>query len=165
MPPTQIPESNGQRESQQNQNELSRTAAALFLFVPVILQQVIEVRRTGSGVRINAQTAASSRSGTRLVESQKRRPADGGRILRQRRCGSRSRSLRADALRRHRRRGSRYRCAKRGGAVRRAFSRHRGDGNSFREQLRAAHAAEAVRIRILIAATSAAQPVPPDFNL
>jgi hypothetical protein len=58
MPPAQISHPHGQRQSQQNQNEFSRAASALFV-VAVILQQVIEVGWTGSGVRIDAQTAAT----------------------------------------------------------------------------------------------------------
>jgi hypothetical protein len=57
--PPQISESDGQRQGQQNQNELSPATAPLFLVVFVILQQVIEVARTGSRIRIDAQTAAA----------------------------------------------------------------------------------------------------------
>jgi hypothetical protein len=105
-------------------------------------------------------------SSVRLIESQKRGPADDGRILCHWRCSSRSGGLRSSALRgntlrihtaRLRQWGRRCGCAKRGRAVRRALSRYGSDGNSLGQQLGAAHAAEAVRIRILISATSAAQ--------
>jgi hypothetical protein len=66
--PAQISQPPGQRQSQQNQNIFSAAASpGLFL---VILQQVIEIARTGSGTWIDAQTAAPPRSGSSFIQSQ-----------------------------------------------------------------------------------------------
>jgi hypothetical protein len=72
--PAQISETHGQGQRHQNQKNFSRTAASVFL---LIFEQVIKIPRTR--VRIGAQ--AGPFAGRRIVQSQKGRAADGGRIL------------------------------------------------------------------------------------
>jgi hypothetical protein len=80
--PAQISQPNSQGQSQQNQNVFSRaTAPGLFFF---IVQQVIEIARTGSGAWIDAQTAATPGRRRSLIQSQERRPADDWRFVRHR---------------------------------------------------------------------------------
>ncbi len=134
--PAQVSQASSQSQRNQNQNDLAGSAAAMFMLV---IQQVIKIVRTGRRMRIKAQARALARSG--IIQSQERRSADGGRIV-----GN----------------ASRYRF----------FSRHR-PGSGSRGRIRrsshslggrrrrwqhgsAAHPAVAVRVRIFIAAASAA---------
>jgi hypothetical protein len=54
--PAQVSKSDGQPQRQQDEHEFPPTAALVFLFI--IVQQVFEIARTWSRLRIDAQTAA-----------------------------------------------------------------------------------------------------------
>ena len=108
----------------------------------LVVQQVIQIARTGRRMRINPRTRALARSG--IIQPKERRSADRGRIVgdtgRRRHFSSsrpRGSSRRSDRWSRRALWGGRRDCGR---------GQHRS----------AAHAAVAVRVRIFIAAASAA---------
>ena len=145
--PTKIAKSYRQAERDQNQEKLPDSRAFMIFFV---LKQVMKVARRGSAIGIDADTRPLRRGHSarwRIIESQKRRPADRGGIV-----GHRNRSFAVCLSRRPRRgsvraggwrgthsyglRGVRWRCR--------------------RKQRGTTHPAKAVIFRIFIAATWAA---------
>jgi hypothetical protein len=71
--PVQITKARRQGQRDHNQNEFPRAAAFWLL---VVFQQIIEIARARPRLRIDAQRVRAPRR--RLIQSQKRGPADDG---------------------------------------------------------------------------------------
>jgi len=142
IPPPQISKTNRQPQRDHNQNDFSHAAFGLL----IVFQQVVEVARTRSRIRINAKRILTSGGRSRLVQPEDRWAADQRSGFGRNRRGPR-RSARLHPV-------ERSRC--RGGCRRRFRGRTCLCRRRRRQQRRAAHAAVTVGDRILIAAASAA---------
>ena len=141
IPPPQISKTNRQSQRDHNQNNFPHATFGLF----IVLQEVVEVARARSRIRINAERSLTARGRSRLVQPEDRWTTD-------QRCGFRSSRCRArrstcPAL------PDRSCCRS---SCRRLCGRTRLRRRWRRQQRRSAHAAVAVSRLIFIAAASAA---------
>jgi hypothetical protein len=156
MLPSQVSQPHCQGQRQHNQNKFPRPVPRFVVF-----QQVFEAARTRCLVRIDAQGRPPPRRRCRLIQSKKRRSANHGSGIVHRRSRRRRRFRRW--WRRSRRHGF-------GGvpgslSLTLTFPRGRSSSRGSLQQGRPAHPAEAVCIRILIAAARTAHNPSPNLSL